>query len=376
MKKIISLLSILLCGTPLFAQQIFAPSDPVATNETCELYASMQRLVGAGTIFGHHDDTAYGVGWKGDDNRSDVKSVSGSYPALYEWDFAKMEHKRDSDINGMPFKLQRKLVRQAYDRGGINEFCWHMDNPSNGKSAWDTTQRTVADIIPGGSHHANYVQYLDNIAAYAQTLKGPEGEAIPLLFRPFHELTGTWFWWCKNTCTPDEFKTLWRFTIDYLRNEKHLHNLLIVYSVADFDSKADFLDRYPGDSYVDVIGFDNYCYNSVKDYKYNLDKRMGLQLEIAKEHHKLACLAETGYQGIPQADWWTTVLLPELKKYPQTSFVLVWRNWKTSHFYAPYPGQVSADDFKQFSLDEHTMFQNRLAPLGVYGKPIAPNKND
>jgi len=148
--------------------------------------------------------------------------------------------------------------------------------------------------------------------------------------------------------------------------------MLIVYSVADFNTKDDFLARYPGDDYVDVVGFDNYCYNSVKDYAYNLDKRMGLQLEIAKEHHKLACLAETGYQGIPQADFWTSVLLPLLKKHPQTSFVLVWRNWKTTHFYAPYPGQISADDFKKFSVDEHTMFQNRLTPLAVYGKYIPP----
>src|SRR6202012_4789625 len=233
MKKIIGLLNVLFCGTSLFAQQIYTPSDRQATNETRELYASMQRLVGAGTIFGHHDDTAYGVGWKGDDNRSDVKSVTGSYPALYEWDFAKMEHKRDSDINGIPFNLQRKLVQQAYQRGGINEFCWHVDNPSDGKSAWDTTQQTVKDIIPGGAHHDVWVKYLDNIASYAKKLKGPEGEPIPLLFRPFHELTGNWFWWCKNTSTPEDFKTLWRFTIDYLRNTKHLHNLLIVYSVAD-----------------------------------------------------------------------------------------------------------------------------------------------
>lgn len=375
MKRIISFIGIMFFGAPVFAQQIYLPSDKLATNETRELYAGMQRLVGAGTLFGHHDDTAYGVGWRGDDNRSDVKSVCGSYPALYEWDFAKMEHKRDSDINGIPFKTQRKLVKQAYGRGGINEFCWHMDNPADGKSAWDTSMRTVADIIPGGTHHADYVQYLNNMAAYTKTFKGADGEAIPILFRPFHELTGNWFWWCRNTCTPEEFKTLWRFTIDYLRNEKHLHNLIIVYSVADFNSEADFLERYPGDDYVDIVGFDNYCTNSVKNYKYNLDKRMGLQLEIAHKHHKLACLAETGYQGIPQADWWTTVLLPKLKKYPQTSFVLVWRNWKTSHFYAPYPGQVSADDFKQFSMDEQTMFQNRLTPLGVYGKYITPNHN-
>jgi mannan endo-1,4-beta-mannosidase len=371
----IFLLSILILGcSHLYAQQLYPPCDKQATNETVQLYYSMQRLIGAGVLFGHHDDTAYGVGWRFDKDRSDVKSVTGSYPALYEWDFAKMEHKRDSDINGIPFKLQRKLVRKAYDRGGINEFCWHMDNPANGKSAWDTTQHTVADIIPGGPHHADYITYLDNVAKYVHKLKGPEGEAIPILFRPFHELTGTWFWWCKNTCTPDEFKTLWRFTIDYLRDKKRLHNLIIVYSVADFNTKADFLERYPGDDYVDIVGFDNYCTNSVSNYQRNLDKRMGLQLEIAKDHHKLACVAETGYQGIPMADFWTKILLPELQKYSSTSFILVWRNWKTSHYFAPYPGQVSAGDFKQFSEDGHTMFQNRLAPLGVYGKYIPPNQ--
>jgi len=374
MKRCFAIIAALFCGTPIYAQMIYAPSDKLATSETVELYSSMQRLVGAGVLFGHHDDTAYGVGWKYDDNRSDVKSVTGSYPALYEWDFAKMEHKRDRDINGMPFKLQRKLVRQAYDRGGINEFCWHLDNPSDGKSAWDTSQRTVADIIPGGSHHDVYVQYLDNIAAYAKTLKGSEGEPIPLLFRPFHELTGTWFWWCKNTCTPDEFKTLWRFTINYLRNTKKLHNLIIVYSVADFNSKADFLERYPGDDYVDIIGFDNYCYKSVPDYQKNLDMRMGLQLQIAAEHHKLACLAETGYQELPMADWWTKIILPELQKYSNTSFMLVWRNAGLEQYFAPYPGQLSAEDFKHFYGAKHTLFQNRLTPLAVYGKYIPPSR--
>jgi len=375
MKKCCIVALSLLFSIPVYAQMIYPPSDKLATAETVELYSSMQRLVGAGALFGHHDDTAYGVGWRYQDNRSDIKSVTGSYPSIYEWDFARREHARDSDINGIPFKLQRKLVQEAYNRGGINEFCCHMDNPTNGRSAWDTLEHhTVREIIPGGAHHATYVQYLDNIAAYAQTLKGPDGEAIPLLFRPFHELTGFWFWWGANTCTPDEFKTLWRFTIDYLRNTKHLHNLLIVYSVADFDNKADFLQRYPGDDYVDIVGFDNYCTNSVANYQRNLDKRMGLQLEIAAEHHKLACLAETGYQGIPMSDWWTKVLLPELQKYSKTSFVLVWRNDGLGQYYAPYPGQKSADDFKQFSTDDHTLFQNRLTPLAVYGKYIPPNQ--
>ncbi len=226
--KYISVL-VLLFGSIQADAQLFKPSDQQATAETKALFYSMQRLLGKGVLFGHNDDTAYGVGWRYDTDRSDVKSVTGSYPALYGWDLAKIEHDSTKDINGIPFKLQKQLVKDAYERGGINTYCWHMDNPANGKTAWDTTQHTVKDLIPGGAFNTVYVQYLDRAATYMATLKGSRGEPIPILFRPFHELTGNWFWWCKNTSSPDEFKTLWRFTIDYLRKNKKLHNLLIGY---------------------------------------------------------------------------------------------------------------------------------------------------
>lgn len=348
--------------------QLYHPSDKSATEETRQLYYSMQRLVGAGVIFGHHDDTAYGVGWRLQDGRSDVKSVSGSYPALYGWDLAKIEHDSIKDINGIPFKLQKELVRQAYNRGGINTFCWHMDNPLNGKTAWDTTQHMVKELLPGGSANLIYLKYLDKAAAFLSDLKGPGGEAIPILFRPFHELTGNWFWWCANTSTPDEFKALWKFTIDYMRDKKKLHNLLIVYSVADFDTEAGFMERYPGNAYVDFVGFDNYCTRSVPRYLQQLDDRLALLDVIAAKNHKIACLPETGYEQIPQADWWTNALLPVLSKH-KTSYVMAWRNGNAHHFYVPYAGQVSAGDFKLFSTRQNVFFQNRITPLGLYGKP-------
>lgn len=370
--KLILTLATLCCGGYAQAQQLYGPCDSKATYETRFLYSSMQRLQGAGTLFAHHDDTAYGVDWKFDKYKSDVKSVTGSYPAVYGWDFARIEHNSDNDINGIPFKLQRKLVKQAYGRGGINTFCWHVDNPFNNKSAWDTTHNSVKEILPGGGSHAKYVEYLDCMAKYIRTLKADDGEAIPLLFRPFHELTGNWFWWCKNACTASEFKALWRFTINYLRNQKNLHNLLIVYSVADFDTEADYLDRYPGDDYADFMGFDNYCYKSVPQYQQKLGMRLALQQKIADAHHKITCLAETGYEQIPMANWWTNVLQPELQKNYRTSYVLAWRNGRTDHYYVPYAGQASEQDFKKFFNSQSNIFQNRLTPLAVYGKYIVP----
>lgn len=370
--KLILTLATLFCGSRVQAQQLYGPCDTKATYETRFLYSSMQRLQGAGTLFAHHDDTAYGVGWKFDKDRSDVKSVTGSYPAVYGWDFARIEHNIDNDINGIPFKIQRKLVKQAYGRGGINTFCWHVDNPFNNKTAWDTTYNSVKEILPGGTSHVQYLKFLDRIAKYIRTLKGDDGEAIPLLFRPFHELTGNWFWWCKNACTASEFKALWRFTIDYLRNQKNLHNLLIVYSVADFDNEADYLDRYPGDEYADFMGFDNYCYKSVPQYQQKLRMRLALQQKIADAHHKITCLAETGYEQIPMANWWTNVLQTELQKNYRTSYVLAWRNGRTDHYYVPYAGQASEQDFKIFFNSQSNIFQNRLTPLAVYGKYIVP----
>lgn len=352
--------------------QLFDPCDKQATRETRELYYSMQRLVDAGVMFGHHDDTAYGIGWCFEPGMSDVKTVTGSYPAVYGWDLAKIEHDSTRDINNIRFALQKQLVRQAYDRGGINTFCWHMDNPANGKTAWDTSIRTVVTLLPGGANHDRYVRFLDRAAAYIRQMKGPNGEPIPLLFRPFHELTGSWFWWCANTSTPEEFKQLWQFTISYLRGNKNLHNLLIVYSVADFNSEADFMARYPGNDYVDYVGFDNYCYKDVEAYKFNLERRLTFLDAIAFKNHKLACLPETGFEAIPQADWWTSVLLPAIRNH-KLSYVMAWRNAHMAHFYTPYPGQVSEDNFRKFSLSPRMMFQNRVTPLGVYGKYVGFN---
>ncbi len=360
--------SALLCVCSSLAKgQLLQPSDKQATKETRELFYSMQRLLPAGSIFGHHDATAYGVGWRFDANRSDVKSVTGSYPALYGWDLARIEHDSTRDINGISFKLQAKLVRDAYDRGGINTFCWHMDNPLNGKTAWDTTNRTVKELLPGGSANAAYAKFLDRGADYLSDLKGADGEQIPILFRPFHELTGNWFWWCANTSTPEEFKQLWRFTVDYLRNKKKLHNLLIVYSVADFESEAEFMERYPGDDYTDFIGFDNYCRDDVPKFKRKLDERLAIVDKIAAKTGKLACLPEVGYERIPQTDWWTNVLLPVITKY-KTSYVMAWRNGRPDHYYAPYPGQISEQDFVKFFNDYRLLFENKISPLSVYGK--------
>ena len=351
------------------------PSDAQATPATVNLYRHLHQLLSKGVMFGHQDDLAYGVGWKYATGRSDVLESAGDYPAVYGWELGNIEHGLPYDLDSVPYDRMRGFIQQAYARGGVITISWHGDNPVNGESAWDTTHGAVAAILPGGAKHELYKSWLDKIAVFLGSLKTKEGTPIPVLFRPFHEFTGNWFWWCQNTCTPNEFKLLWRFTVDYLKVEKGLHQLLYVYNTADFRTKEDFLQRYPGDDVVDVVSFDSYQYSEPQkdtSFAHQLDQRLGILDEVALEHNKIPALAETGYEAIPYAQWWTRTLWPALSRH-RVSYVLVWRNHGQQanghmHYYAPYKGQASAADFKTFHDLPGTLFEKDVAKENLYNK--------
>lgn len=348
------------------------PSDKRATKATNNLYKNLKRLMQKGVMFGHQDDLAYGVGWKYVEGKSDVKEVAGDYPAVYGWELGNIEHDIPYNLDSVPFNNMRRYIRQGYERGGVITISWHADNPLNGESAWDTTH-AVSSILPGGNRHELYKTWLDRVASFIGSLKAKDGTAIPLLFRPFHEFTGNWFWWCQNTCTPTEFKLLWRFTVDYLQNEKGLHNILWVYNTADFRSREDYLERYPGDDVVDLVSFDSYQHGDPqKDNSFvqDIDHRLTILEEVAKEKSKIPALAETGYEAIPYADWWTNTLWKAIGDH-KISYVLVWRNHGLQpnghmHYYAPYKGNVSANDFIKFYKLERTLFEKDVAKENLY----------
>ena len=352
------------------------PSDRNATWSTIQLYRNLQRLLDKGIMFGHQDDLAYGVGWKYVPGKSDVKEVTGDYPAVYGWELGNIEHSLPVDLDSVPFDKMREMIKQGYTRGGVITISWHADNPLNGESAWDTTHGAVASILPGGSKHQLYQQWLDRVAGFLQSLRNDKGEMIPVLFRPFHEFTGNWFWWCKNTCSPVEFKLLWRFTIDYLRNVKGLHHLLYVYNTADFNTKEEFMERYPGDDVVDLVSFDTYQYGDAqKDNSFlkTIDQRLSILEEVAAENRKIPTLAETGYERIPYDKWWTNTLWKAIGNH-KISYVLVWRNHGLQsnghwHYYVPRKDDVSTEDFKNFYMLPRTLFQKDVSGENLYGKP-------
>jgi mannan endo-1,4-beta-mannosidase len=144
---------------------------------------------------------------------------------------------------------------------------------------------------------------------------------MPIVFRPFHEHNGDWFWWGKGIASEEDYIKLWRFTIEYLRDEKGVHNLLYSFSPDRSRMKienieSDYFYAYPGDDYVDIFGFDDYWDAGYKGNKAPPEERLAdfitaleAVVRLAEARGKIPALTETGLDALPQSDWYTSVLL-------------------------------------------------------------------
>src|SRR4051812_34732206 len=155
--------------SPAARQQ--GPTDSLATPETVALFLNLRQLAREHVLFGHQDDLAYGYDWVAEPGRSDVKEVSGSYPAVYGWELSGLETGKAKNIDGVDFNQMRGWIAEGYRRGGVITVSWHMDNPVTGGNAWDTTS-AIAQLLPGGPRHAQFTRSLDRLAAFLGSLRG------------------------------------------------------------------------------------------------------------------------------------------------------------------------------------------------------------
>lgn len=369
-KKITLCLSASLFLVSLAAQAV---CDKQATKRTQNLCKNMHKVVDDSTVmFGHQDDLAYGVDWKYLDNESDVKRTVGHYPAVVGWDLGHLELDSAQNIDGVPFDKMREYIKKVYKMGGVNTISWHLHNPATGGSSWDTSGMAVRSVLPNGKNHQLYLAWIDKVADFLLSLKtdGWFGKRIPVVFRPYHEHTGGWFWWGQTHCTAEEYGTLWRMTVYRLR-EKGVHNALIAYSPDAFKTREEYMAYYPGDDFVDILGHDFYHRNHGPEgsaqFIDRVSKSFDIIADINKDHRKIAAMTETGLEMIPHPTWWTDVLWQALQNH-KIAYVLVWRNGRPNHYYAPYPSDKSAENFKQFCKNERVCFSNKTKSLKLYRK--------
>lgn len=325
------------------------------------LRARLAAMQESGTVmFGHHDDPVYGHNWCGDSGRSDVLEVCGHYPAVMSWDLGGLETGDSLNLDGVPFDRIRREVIAQDARGGINTFSWHLRNAVDGGDSWSVSDSTIVGRMVNDSVSMNaFKAQLAAVAKFFNSLSDKEGNKIGVIFRPWHEHTGGWFWWGAPLCSIDDYKKMWQITRSEL-DSLGVDNVLYAYSpdrVADIDQ---YMERYPGDEYVDIVGADIYHFGGLEgtdNYRNDASRVLSIVRQVADSHNKIPAFTETGCESLTVENWWTEVLLPVLKENPM-SYVVVWRNAhdKPNHFYAPYPGHPSAESFKAFSNDSLITF--------------------
>ncbi len=345
-----------------------AETSPILSGEAKALLANMKQTSRKGYMFGHHDSSVYGIGWENEDGRSDIKSVCGDFPAIISFDLGHIEHQAQANLDQVSFDKIRQEIIAHYNRGGVISISWHVDNPLTGGDSWDVHDSTVvASILKGGPNHEKFQGWLNNLAEYLTTLQTADGVKIPVIFRPWHEHTGSWFWWGQDLCSTDEYKQLWTMTKERM-DHYQLNNLIYAYSPGG--DAADYMERYPGDELIDLLGFDTYQYDvdcGKEIYKSTIKKNLQYLDEYCKTNDKVYAITETGYEAVADSAWWTDMLQETIGEY-EPAYVLVWRNAreKENHYFAPYPGQLSEANFVDFYKSDKTLFLQDVQDMYQY----------
>lgn len=375
--------------------------DQNAIDKTKELYSYLQTLSrNDQVLFGHQNDYHKKVSQSA--SEGDTKELTGSLSGIYGVDSLALTGV-ELGITDEKEALNTVIgySKAAAEQGAIVTLSTHMPNFTNEKviqlenggydftacdfsESQDIRNDCAEQVLPGGAYNSQLNAYLDLIAEYALAL---QEENIPLIFRPYHENNGSWFWWGSNTKV-ETYQALYQYTVTYLE-EKGVHNILYVYSPnGPFTDADSYLERYPGDDYVDILAFDYYddyySYPATADGTFftNLETTCQVVSQIAEEKGKVSAISETGvrvmkadgsdYEGLlpvgnPVAEkttgvnWYQRVC--DIADEAGMPYYLVWANFGDRNFYVPYKvsdtnGHEMADDFIAFYNYDKSIFAN------------------
>jgi mannan endo-1,4-beta-mannosidase len=351
-------------GTQFAWSQVDVNASPEARALYRKLFTLSRDYENGKVVFGQQGAFHEGRGWSLNSDRdwtgrlpeTDLRKVMGKDPGVVGFDF--------SEIGSWNESLFVELIRALHEKGAIITLSWHMPNffpDGTETNAWDTNGNTVSLIRSDEAFRKRFLSKLDRLVSFLGRIKG-----VPVIFRPWHEQNYSWFWWGKSHCTRVEYSALWKLTSEYLMS-KGVHQLLYAYSPDTVG--ADYFDRYPGDSLVDILGVDTY-FNSLASNVYFLGlspldqwKRGVIQLMNAAEARgKIPAITEFGNEGLTYDRFWTDYFSwpierdglrqfsrlhhlrePKIK----AAYAMVWRNDRNSpqHFFGPFPGAPGNSNF-------------------------------
>ncbi len=308
-RALINCINRLKSQTLIPGQKHFDPVNKNAIPQARKLLEYLYSISGKNIIAGHHNYVG-----RTDTYPNRVKELTGKLPEIWGCDFAGYFRKGYTDT----------LIQTAYEKyndGYIVTLMWHVGRPQDDPPfSWkESVQAKMTDkeweelITPGTKLNSKWISRVDTIAAY---LKELQIRGVPVLWRPYHELNGVWFWWGDRKGENGSAK-LYRMLFDRFVNYHKLNNLIWVWNTNAprqliNDEAYAYEDYFPGLEYVDVLAAD----------VYHSDYRQSHHDDLVKlGQGKVIALGEVG--EVPPPDI--------LARQPLWTWFMVWGNFVDTH---------------------------------------------
>lgn len=344
----------------------YTPIDTDASQETRNLYQNIGDIAdGDKFIFGQEFPMSFQLNnLRNSLNTSDCKDVVGEHPGVYGIDPNYMLYKGATQK-----QLHIDEAKYAYNQGSIVTFDFHQESRTDGKIYYDaittdTDKSLMYDIVNdlNGSRGWFYSE-LDQVLDIINNDLG-----FPIVFRLFHEMDGSWFWWGTQTKnhSPELYIDLYKLAADYIKDRTKL--VLFGWTPNQRITES----YYPGDNYVDVVGID--VYNPSKS---TLKNRLIELSTFALNRGKVAILSETGFSNYvtDNPTFWSETVLEAIEEGGsdiRLAWTLAWFNapWDSSQtdLFIPNSNSSAAvkEDFVKFYDSPLTLFQQEVKNLNVY----------
>ncbi|RYZ91921.1 MAG: beta-mannosidase, partial [Sphingobacteriaceae bacterium] len=268
------------------------------------------------------------------------------------------------------YDCNASLIRH-WQLGGLVQISNHLPNP-----VFEGNKIVDADnVVKGGLKKAiNNTQYsriltantderkrwlaiLDKVAA---GLKNLRDNGVIVIYRPLHEMNGSWFWWGATGYNTNDmvrmanYKALYKDMYNYFTYTKGLNNLIWVYSP---DQSVEYkTNYYPGASYVDIVGLDSYIDNPEDMTGYA--EMIGLNKPFA--------LAEVGPYTINGLYDYTKLLDAIRTKFPKVTYFIPWNaGWSPAKntYFSPWGAYNNSWTINKGEIWNGTQLTTSVMPL-------------
>ena len=244
----------------------FEPVNPQASVEARKLLEFLYSISGKKTLSGQHNYPGFQSSYS-----QRVQEITGKTPAIWGQDFGFTNAGKDN-IHVRAANMGEAIRRHR--EGNLITLMWHAVRPTDDEpNGWkESVQNKLTDaqwkelITPGTPLHQRWLGQLDEVAGHLARLRD---EKVPVLWRPYHEMNGNWFWWGFRP-GPQGTQALYRLMFEVFTKKYRLDNLLWVWNankVNDEGNAGPYQDYYPGHDCVDILATDIY-HGDYRDKQY------------------------------------------------------------------------------------------------------------